>query len=198
MPAEVLSYFLKHNNLQLRLGFQVILKCAPFLKGLKVANAVSINEELCEGIERLFEGMNISWRILSRKEGKCLILFYRAEELEEYLQRPEQRKILREFGYSCQGLEEMLDHLSRRICILGGGDWGFPHEIGVFLGYPAEDVWGFIENAGKQYLFVGYWKVYHNPSFAKKTFKKYDQAIECAVNEFLAGKSFREIMEVEE
>lgn len=195
MPAEVISYFLKHNNLQLRLGFQIILQCAPVLKGVKVANAVSISEELCEGIGELFEGMKISWRILSRKEGKCLILFYHPEELEEYLQRPEQRRILRKFGYSCQRLEEMLDDLSRRACAFSRAGQEFPHEIGVFLGYPAEDVWGFIENAGKQYLFVGYWKVYHEPSLAKRTFKKYDQAVECAVNEFLSGKSFREIME---
>lgn len=195
MPAEVVSYFLKNKNLQLRLGFQVILRCAPFLKGLKVANAISIREELCGELERLFDGMKISWRILSRKEGKCLILFYRPEELEEHLNRPEYRKILHEYGYVYEGLDGMLDNLSRRIQAFKGKDWGFPHELGVFLGYPAEDVAGFIENSGDRYLFIGYWKVYNNPSIAQKTFKKYDQAVECAVNEFISGKSFREIVQ---
>lgn len=197
MPAEVLSYFVKHNNLQLRLEFQIVRQCAPLFKRLKVANAISVNEELCSRLEELLDGMKISWRILSRREGKCLVLLYRPEELSEYLSRPEQRKILREFGYPCGNLSDMLEYLCKRTQSLGDRKCGFPHELGVFLGYPAEDVIGFIENAGKKCLFTGYWKVYHNPSLARKTFKEYDQAIECAVNEFISGKSIYEIMEEE-
>ena len=70
---------------------------------------------------------------------------------------------------------------------------GFPHEIGIFLGYPVEDVRGFIENEGQKYLMIGYWKVYKNLSRAKMIFNEYDRAKDCAVNEFLTGKSLREI-----
>ena len=38
MPTEVLSYYLKNEDRKVRLGFQVILQCAPFLKGLKVSD----------------------------------------------------------------------------------------------------------------------------------------------------------------
>ena len=37
MPAEVLSYFLKHEDIRLKLRFQIVLQCAPFLKGKKVS-----------------------------------------------------------------------------------------------------------------------------------------------------------------
>ena len=37
MPAEVLTYFLKNSDRRIRLMFQVVLQCAPFLKGLKVS-----------------------------------------------------------------------------------------------------------------------------------------------------------------
>lgn len=35
----------------------------------------------------------------------------------------------------------------------------FPHEIGLFLGYPSEDVSGFIKHGAKNSKCVGTWKV---------------------------------------
>ena len=51
----------------------------------------------------------------------------------------------------------------------------FPHEIGVFLGYPLADVLGFIENCGKNCLACGCWKVYSDLCFALQTFQRYDK-----------------------
>ncbi|MCR5154354.1 MAG: DUF3793 family protein, partial [Lachnospiraceae bacterium] len=45
-------------------------------------------------------------------------------------------------------------------------------EIGIFLGYPLEDVKGFIENKGKNYKTCGLWKVYKDENFAKGIFEK--------------------------
>ena len=53
------------------------------------------------------------------------------------------------------------------------GNCEFPHEIGLFLGYPPEDVKGFIENHAKNYKFTGYWKVYGDEAEAKKLFDRY-------------------------
>ena len=36
----------------------------------------------------------------------------------------------------------------------------FPHEMGLLLGYPVEDVTGFMVHGGKNSLYSGYWKVY--------------------------------------
>jgi len=49
----------------------------------------------------------------------------------------------------------------------------FPHEIGLFLGYPLGDVKGFIENAGKNSKCTGCWKVYCDECEALKLFRKY-------------------------
>lgn len=78
------------------------------------------------------------------------------------------------------------------------GGWDSPHEIGAFLGYPADDVKGFIENRGNRYLMIGYWKVYSDLAKARMIFKEYDRAKDCAVNEFITGKSIREICGTEE
>lgn len=49
----------------------------------------------------------------------------------------------------------------------------FPHEIGLFLGYPPEDVYGFINNKTCDCKYVGFWKVYSNLDEAKRTFAKF-------------------------
>ena len=38
------------------------------------------------------------------------------------------------------------------------GKRGFPHEIGLVLGYPPVDVEGFIKKEGRDFLYSGYWK----------------------------------------
>lgn len=194
MPAELVSYFFHHQNMRLRLQFQVVLQCAPFLKGLKASSLISSEEDLCAGMPEIFSGLDISWKVLLRKNGKCLLFFYRTEELEEYVNRPGIRKVLEEFGYKGMDLEEMLDYLEKRVCGIDGGSKGFPHEIGAFLGYPPEDIIGFINNSGKKYLFTGYWKVYHDPLGAVRTFRAFDEAQAHAVNELLSGKPLREIL----
>ena len=193
MPAEVLTYFLKNSDRRIRLGFQVVLQCAPFLKGLKISCGITMDAELYEGLGELFSGMDISYHKLSEADGRCLVLFYRPFELKEYLGRSDIRALIREYGYQDMGIEEMLDRLARRVRACSELGLGFPHEIGAFFGYPAEDVRGFIENEGREYLMIGYWKVYSDPAGARMIFKEFDRAKDCAVNEFLTGKSIREI-----
>ena len=65
-------------------------------------------------------------------------------------------------------IDEKLSLLERRISC-----GSFPHEIGIFLGYPLDDVLGFIENKGENCLFCGFWKVYSEPERARRTFEKY-------------------------
>ena len=193
MPAEVLSYFLKNNDRRLRLAFQVVLQCAPFLKGLKVSCVISMDICLYDGLSELLQDTGIAYRRLSCSEGKCLVLFYRPGELERYLNGPKIRSLIHEYGYGRMDLDDMLCRLCSRVGDFAKQGMGFPHEIGAFLGYPAEDVQGFIENEGRRYLMIGYWKVYSDLATARMIFKEYDRAKNCAVNEFITGKSIREI-----
>ncbi|WP_334196250.1 DUF3793 family protein [Muricomes intestini] len=196
MPAEVLSYFLKHVNIKLKLRFQIVLQCAPLLKGLKVSCGITMDSELFCELKHIFRETGILYQKLSEDRGRCFVLFYREEELVEYLHRAEVRKFIREFGYEATELERMINRLCYRISWLAVTGMGFPHEIGAFLGYPVEDVKGFIVNQGREYLLLGYWKVYSNPVAAKMLFRQYDQAKILAVNEFLTGKSIQEIAKI--
>ncbi|PWJ50995.1 DUF3793 family protein [Faecalicatena contorta] len=193
MPLEVLSYFLKHRDIGLKLRFQIVFQCAPFLKGLKVSCGITMEKILFCELEHIFLGTPVMYRKLSEAGDRCFVLLYREEGLLEYLKTIGVRSFIQGYGYESMGLDEMLDRLSLRISSFELRRMGFPHEIGVFLGYPVEDVRGFIKKEGKEYLLLGYWKVYDNPMAAKMIFRKYDQAKVCAVNEFLTGKSIREI-----
>ena len=168
MSKEVVSYMLSGMDNMKSLQVQLILQCAPFLKGIKIACILNITEENSRELYEILEGTGIKFKILTRNHGKCLVLLY-------------------------VELEKMLERLSKRVCQYSDGEICFPHEIGAFLDYPIDDVKCFIEKDGKDSLFSGYWKVYNNPGRAKMIFWAYDKAKTSAVNEYLIGKSIRDI-----
>ena len=63
----------------------------------------------------------------------------------------------------------------------------FPHEIGLFLGYPPEDVAGFIRHQGSHYKLCGKWKVYGDVERAKALFCEYDRCSECLQRHLNSG-----------
>ena len=193
MSKEVVSYMLSGMDNMKSLQVQLILQCAPFLKGIKIACILNITEENSRELYEILEGTGIKFKILTRNHGKCLVLLYRRESFSRYLKRTDVREFLGSYGYEDVEPEKMLERLSKRVCQYSDGEICFPHEIGAFLDYPIDDVKCFIEKDGKDSLFSGYWKVYNNPGRAKMIFWAYDNAKTSAVNEYLIGKSIRDI-----
>ena len=113
----------------------------------------------------------VTMTILRISRGKALIYLYRAEELKKTLADRGTQRLLEACGYRCFDVDGALDTLRAR---LQGFD-SFPHEIGVFLGYPLEDVLGFIANGGRNCLSCGCWKVYSNECEALKAFERYEK-----------------------
>lgn len=193
MSKEVVSYMLSGMDNMKSLQVQLILQCAPFLKGIKIACILNITEENSRELYEILEGTGIKFKILTRNHGKCLVLLYRRESFSRYLKRTDVREFLGSYGYEDVEPEKMLERLSKRVCQYSDGEICFPHEIGAFLDYPIDDVKCFIEKDGKDSLFSGYWKVYNNPGRAKLIFWAYDKAKTSAVNEYLIGKNIRDI-----
>ena len=81
----------------------------------------------------------------------------------------EARRLLRQAGYQDLAQHACLRELKRRL--QAGGT--FPHEIGLFLGYPPEDVAGFMTHQGKHCKCVGCWKVYGDEAAARRQFAAY-------------------------
>ena len=160
-----------------RLEQTLALHCAPALAGLKPADLISwrppqgAGEALLRRYVRRFARRGICLRPLCRRGERQLLLVWRPPRLEDWLAREEIAAMLRKEGYPVSdGVEAMLTHLGAR---LAGAE--FPHEVGLFLGYPAADVEGFRRNGGRNCKLCGHWKVYHDPEGALRCFRRYDQ-----------------------
>ncbi len=79
--------------------------------------------------------------------------------------------ILSRYNYNNLTVSQAIERLSERLSVYEE----FPHEIGLFLGYPPEDVEGFICNKGQNCSLCRYWKVYGNKDEALRRFAKYDK-----------------------
>ena len=106
--------------------------------------------------------------VLQSTAGRTLVYLYREQALREALNCPDARKLLEVYGYRDFTIHAALRMLRTRM----EASSGFPHEIGVFLGYPLEDVIGFIRNGGRNCLCSGCWKAYVNEREARRTFAR--------------------------
>jgi hypothetical protein len=66
-----------------------------------------------------------------------------------------------------------------------------PHEIGLFLGYPPEDVDGFIRHKGADYALCGGWKVYGDVEYARRTWREWESVRERMARLLVSGVSCR-------
>lgn len=57
----------------------------------------------------------------------------------------------------------------------------------LFLGYPPEDVRGFIENETRNYKFTGYWKVYGDEERSRALFDKFERCTRCYLASWACG-----------
>ena len=73
-----------------------------------------------------------------------LILVYHKDLLDTHLCQEDIQQFLSAFGSGFVTTRQALYHLQEHMC-----KECFPHEIGVFLGYPLDDVVSFIQNNGK-------------------------------------------------
>lgn len=194
MPIQELIAMNQCSDRIKYLHYLLTIHCAPTLKGNKVANIITIKGDCFHYLKKALQNTAVSFFVLKSRHDMCIVYLYRKELLLPYMHSENILRFLAEFGYQQYDLEEMLNTLSERIFLYDNGDSSFPHEIGVFLGYPLDDVTGFIQNNGKNYLYSGYWKVYDNPKQTKKLFEQYDYDRETAFSELLAGKSISDII----
>lgn len=175
---------------------QLVLQCAPLIVGLKISNLFIIQKEHLFRIHELLEDSTISSYVLFVTEEKSTVLLYDRSKLKAYLLKRPMREFLMGAGYQKFELEEILSVFQHRYEQYRLGKREFPHELGVLLGYPLEDVEGFICNGGKNFLYKGYWKVYKNVPAKKDLFRMYELAKETLMQLVLNGIGIAEIIDV--
>lgn len=173
---------------------QVALQCAPLLTGIKISNLLNVGTDKKKEAMALFHGTAVSFRILYEQEGRISMLLYQKEQLETYLDRKESRLLLKDLGCGEMNLDEILEQVAEGYQRHMEGRGGFPHEIGLLLGYPVEDVRSFVEKEGREFLYSGYWKVYGNLTGALRIFEAYDRAREAVIRMAGSGAGIRDIL----
>lgn len=156
----------------------LVEQCAPTLAGVKPANLFRFRgaepSEIRRGAQAWDRKLrHFGVRVMILKEcpaaEACMIYVYRESQLRRILAEAENRAFLEGMGYCLTDIDGLLSQLSERFCL----ERDYPHEIGLFLGYPLGDVVGFIENRGWNYTCCGCWKSYGDPEAAQACFQRY-------------------------
>lgn len=150
----------------------LMLECSEVLAGVKPANLISIvnrarpcGRNLYQLWQSYHEDLairiaNLTFIVLQTRSQALLLLCYNPEELERSLAHAGIRTLLHMSGYdAAASCEDLVAELCRRIA----KNDSFPHEIGLFIGYPAKDVAAFMGLVKLPFACQGPWKIYGNP-----------------------------------
>ena len=170
----------------------VVRLCAPTLAGIKTGSLFSAEYDSEESFRRELRTLNHTLvpkglRALSLRFGvrHALVYVYRPALLRRDLQRQDANQLLCELGYDISSPEGCVTQLAKRV----KASKEFPHEIGLFLSYPPEDVRGFMEHKAEGCKCVGCWKVYGDVDKAKQVFRRYKRCTEVYCRRWRNGTS---------
>lgn len=151
----------------------LMLECSEVIAGVKPANLVSLvnrTRPCGRNLYQLWHSLHqeaearlstINFMILQTKERSILLLCYNREQLEQQLSHAGIRTLLHKAGYKqTSTVPELVTELKQRIAKQDH----FPHEIGLFIGYPAKDVAVFMGFVKLPFACQALWKIYGNPS----------------------------------
>lgn len=175
---------------------QLALQCAPLIAGLKVSNLLNISKAGLRQVIDILRGTEISYKVLLANRQKVTVLLYHRRGLEAYLAKESVRRLFAGMGYTEFSLEEILPVFQKRYQSYMTDNRNFPHEMGLLLGYPTEDVEGFINNGGRNSLHIGYWKVYGNLSEKLRLFRKFELAKETLIQLVSNGVCMSDIIDI--
>lgn len=179
----------------------LVAQAAPTLAGLKPASLFSYwgtelatARRVVQAQDQALAGRGVHIAILKQcpETGRLLIYAYREKQLLQVLHNPACRAFLGRAGYALEDdtpVEDVLRQLAGRICLCDV----FPHEIGVFLGYPLEDVEGFIDNKGRNFTCCGTWKVYGDAEAARRRFALFERCTAIYQRVFQKGRSLTQL-----
>ena len=171
----------------------IALQCSLVLSGIKPSNLL-IYSNHCEGcISEELKNTGAEYMKLYTGSNDSVSIIFNRKKLEKSLLDEENREFIKQYGYEDFSVNSVIEKLAGRYTEFKEGRAEFPHEMGIVLGYPLEDVSGFIENNGKNYLYSGYWKVYKNAEEKIRLFKTYKDIKKYFVEQIENGKQICQI-----
>ena len=162
---------------------ETIVRCsAPSLCGIKPACLFSMDNMCFSKARKSFAQMCGSFSkqkkyfvTIKKDENRSLFFIYDRKLLIEVTGSRAERNYLKQKGYPVHlGFDAVLSEFVFRLA----HNSSFPHEAGVFLGYPLKDVIGFEVNGARNYIYSGFWKVYSDKNRALTLMTKYKNCTE--------------------
>jgi hypothetical protein len=173
----------------------VIRMAAPTLAGIKTGSLFPYYYESREELgkemgrlNRLLIPRGLRLVLLRLTERSALLYLFRPSKLEIDLKDHTAGELLRCAGYPCSNCGPCLCHLLKRF--QHGEE--FPHEIGLFLSYPPEDVKGFLADRDN-YKSICMWKVYDDEEKAKRVCASYEKCTECYCRMWQKGRRLEQL-----
>ena len=174
----------------------MVRQCAPTLAGIKTGSlfpcpCTSREELLCQvrSLNRRLSPKGLILLPVRYLDGKALLYLYRPSNLRQDLKDRLAAQVLEQAGYSCSKSEQCVVRLIRRL----KENEDFPHEIGLFLSYPPEDVKGFIDNRACNFKCSGLWKVYGDEARAQAMFARFRKCTEIYCKLWQEGSSIEQL-----
>ena len=124
-----------------------------------------------------------------KNDGRDIqVLFFDRKVMSKTLQQETIAVFLRELGYSeNDNIDKTLAQLKTRF-----SENDFPHEIGIFLGYPLKDVKGYMDRKEIAVnLEKALWRVFGDPTESFRLMNQYRSAEKAAQLILSAGNSIR-------
>ena len=129
-------------------------------------------DRICLHQREILAELRLAFKILKEGPESALVLFYDRHQLAETLRAEPNRIYLAQHGYPETGRMELyLDLLARRFASIP-----FPHEVGLFIGYPLKDVAGFMGNGARTPVERGDWQVFGDPRESLRLMRLYRSA----------------------
>lgn len=144
--------------------------------------------EAARNLNRKLVPKGLRLLLLRFTEKRALMYLYRPSRLSQDLSHSLADRLLREHGYDTGSCERCLCQLIRRLRT----QKEFPHEIGLFLGYPPEDVLGYMEDPFACKC-VGIWKVYGNEAQARQLFAQFKKCTQVYRDQWTKGKAIERL-----
>lgn len=174
----------------------IVRQCAPTLAGIKTGSLFPCRYESrsqfmddVRSLNRRLVPKGLCVLPMRCENGSALLYVYRPGRLKKDLSGELAQKLLQDAGYPCGGSAICVTRLVQRL----RRQEEFPHEVGLFLSYPPEDVKGFIDNEAANYKYIGLWKVYGDEEGAKRTFARYKKCTELYCKLWQSGSSLEQL-----
>lgn len=174
---------------------QLAIQCAPLITGIKISNLLIVSSADAENVPYVLRKTGLAFVRLSQMKNKVMFLLFRRKELGAYLQEMDVQQILQEYGYEDLSFRGIIRIFAGHYQAYVEKEAGFPHEMGLLLGYPVEDVRGFIVHKGQNFLYSGYWKVYADVAKKQEMFRQYEEAQRDVIGLLAGGAGICQIIE---